>query len=831
MHTAIQPGALVMVRGCPWFLRSEVPRADCRELHLEPAADHRGTAGGGPVVLLQPFDRPVALAPPGRIRVLSRRAWMASLRTAILGQREPGSLCAAARAHVELFPHQLEPALAVVRHGARRLLLADAVGLGKTIEACLVLAELRARSALERVLVLAPPGLCDQWCAELAGRFGLDCVVADSGWLRSLRPVLPASLNPWSVPGIRVASFDFAKRPEVRRSIELTSWDAVIVDEAHDAVGDSERRAAAHEFATRARFVLLLTATPHSGDTRTFHVLCGIGALGAAPGSGFTTRSRGTFRPPDAGCETAPVDPIVMFRKNREEAGIARGRRVHLHRIRPAAAEIAVRRQLDDYIRTVWARRSGPDDRDARLAMVVLLKRSLSGMGSLRRSLITRLERLGAAPDPAEAQLALLWEEEDAADAEPSGVLGAPGFDDRPEERRVLRALADGAAFAEAHDSKRRALARILGRAREPAIVFTEYRDTLEALREAAGADAVVLHGAMDRFERAAAVSRFNGGGARVLLATDAAGEGLNLQQRCRLVINLELPWNPMRLEQRIGRVDRIGQQRTVHVINLLATGTAEPGILARLVQRLDRARSAVGVVEDVLGRSDECVMAACLDLDGGFKRRATRPESAGTRAAQAAVRRLDLERAAREVAARLVFQRQLLRASEAGPRRRWQGAAFQRSGGILVTAVRRTRLPIGRGRSGLLAIFRVRSEAHAGLAHNEELVPIFAEGPCPRLSKRRDIRVRAADALATLVPAMAAAIPSRGDEATRGNDGFDRDARLAARARTRRAVQQGLFERRAERETEEAEAEAAGPSASATAQPPQPVLLILVTS
>ena len=280
MHTAIQPGALVQVRGCPWVLRSDVARADCRELHLEPAAGHGGASAGGPIVLLAPFDRPVALAPPGRLRAVSRRAWMAALRTAILGQREPGSLCAAARADVDLLPHQLEPALAVVRHGARRLLLADAVGLGKTIEAGLVLAELRARSALDRVLVLAPPGLCNQWCAELEDRFGLEPVVADAGWLRSLRPVLPASINPWSVPGIHVASLDFAKRPEVRRSLERVSWDAVIVDEAHIAAGDSERRAAAHAVAARARFVLLLTATPHSGDHRAFHALCGIGALG-----------------------------------------------------------------------------------------------------------------------------------------------------------------------------------------------------------------------------------------------------------------------------------------------------------------------------------------------------------------------------------------------------------------------------------------------------------------------------------------------------------------------------------------------------------------------
>jgi hypothetical protein len=310
---------------------------------------------------------------------------MAALRSAILGQREPGSLCAAARAQIDLHPHQLEPVLAVIRHGARRLLLADAVGLGKTIEAGLVLDELHERNALDRALVLTPPGLCDQWCAELSGRFGLDPVVADAAWLRALRPVLPASLNPWSIPGIRVASIDFAKRPEVRRGIEHVSWDAVVVDEAHTAAGDSVRRVVAHACAARARFVLLLTATPHSGDTRTFRALCSIGALSAA-------------------------DRAVMFRRTRVEAGISGRRRVHLHRVRPAAAERFVRRQLENYIRAVWTRRTGPEGREARLAMIVLLKRSLSGMGPLRRSLVTRLERLGTAPGAVGVQLPLLLE-------------------------------------------------------------------------------------------------------------------------------------------------------------------------------------------------------------------------------------------------------------------------------------------------------------------------------------------------------------------------------------------------------------------------------------
>ncbi|MFO7692662.1 MAG: DEAD/DEAH box helicase, partial [Vicinamibacterales bacterium] len=332
---------------------------------------------------------------------------MAALRTAILGQREPDTLVAAARASLDLLPYQLEPALAVVRHGARRLLLADAVGLGKTIEAGLVLAELRARSALDRALVLAPPGLCDQWCAELSDRFGMEPLVADAAWLRSLRPVLPATVNPWSIPGIRVASIDFAKRPEVRRGIERVRWDSVVVDEAHGAAGDSERKAAAHAFASRARFVLLLTATPHSGDAHTFRALCGIGALAARASS---PSARGGLIESDAGGDAA-ADPIVLFRRNRDEAGMARRRRVHLQRVRGTEAERAVRCRLDDYIRMVWARRTGPEGRDARLAMIVLLKRSFSGMGPLRRSLLARLERLGTTPAADKVQLPLFRDE------------------------------------------------------------------------------------------------------------------------------------------------------------------------------------------------------------------------------------------------------------------------------------------------------------------------------------------------------------------------------------------------------------------------------------
>jgi len=819
LHTAIQPGSLVSVRGRPWHLRALVRRHDCLELHLEPAAGHPDASGCRSSVLLAPFDRPVPLTRPDRIRVVSRRAWMAALGAAMLDRRKTGGLVAAARANVDLHPHQLEPALAIVRHGARRLLLADAVGLGKTIEAGVVLAELRARAACDRALVIAPSGLCDQWCAELSGRFGLDAAVADAASLRTLRAVLPVSVDPWSIPGIRVASIDFVKRPEVRRSVERVAWDAVIVDEAHIAAGDSERRAAAHACAARSRVVLLLTATPHSGDARTFRALCAIGALSAA-------------------------DPLVMCRRSRAEAGLSGGRRVHLHRVGSSASELAVRRALEDYVRAVWARRAGPDGREARLAMIVLLKRSLSGMGPLRRSLMTRIERLQAAPGGAASQLSLPIEDDDDADAAPAAVLGAPGLDDPREERRVLAALAERAASAEPHDSKRRALERILRRVREPAIVFTEYRDTLESLRAATGAATAVLHGGMDRFERAKAVREFTSGGARVLLATDAAGEGLNLQPRCRLVINLELPWNPMRLEQRVGRVDRIGQRRTVHAVNLLASGTPESDMLARLALRLDRARRSLGPVDDVLGLGQEAVMAACLGADGRTSAFAARPRPNTPPSVLQSVLRLDLADAARDEAARLERLRRLVQVSEVRRRRARTGNSPRRSGGITVSSLRRSRLTLTDGRTGLLVVFRVRFEATVGTVPDEDLVPVFAECRCARMPRRRIVRAAAASAMRTLVPRMAACIAQREPGIARDDAAFDRDALLAARSRARGPVQRGLFDRRTLRDADEAEPDTreagrparAAPGNERTAEPgaapaPQPVLLLFVTS
>ncbi|HEV8244716.1 MAG TPA: C-terminal helicase domain-containing protein, partial [Polyangiaceae bacterium] len=160
------------------------------------------------------------------------------------------------------------------------------------------------------------------------------------------------------------------------------------------------------------------------------------------------------------------------------------------------------------------------------------------------------------------------------------------------------------AETASRRETKLDALTRLLRRIGEPVLVFTEYRDTLLHVRDVVAPNAATIHGGLSRDERRASLARFARGG--ILLSTDAASEGLNLHQKCRVVINLELPWNPMRLEQRIGRVDRIGQQRRVHAFHLIAAATSEVRILERLAVRIAQAQADVGAADPLSSATSE---------------------------------------------------------------------------------------------------------------------------------------------------------------------------------------------------------------------------------
>ena len=591
--TRFEVGGAVLVRGRRWTVATVERGVDCQAVSLRADDD----AADGLSTLLSPFDRfrPVSNPP---VAAVSLPAWLDAIYDHLADLRPPGGLRAAVRSQVRILPFQLEPVLAMWRHGVDRVLIADAVGLGKTVQAGLLIAELCAQSVMTRILVLVPAGLREQWAEELLRHFCLATHGADATWLMTAVRDRPAMFNPWSPPGVYVASHDFVKRPEVFRPLEEMTWDLVVLDEAHAAALHTDRRTAADALARRSRRVLLLTATPHADDPAQFDALCRIGSL-------------------DEG-----QSPILIFRRTRQELGEARRRRSRLHMVQPSAAEHGLHDLLERYTRQIWQESAQRGDDSARLVAILLRKRALSSAGSLLLSLRRRSELLLGSHEPHAGQLRLPLplpgDEDPLGDEDDGAVIGVPGMSDARREQRWLGALAEAALRAARDETKARYLVRLLRRVREPAIVFTEYRDTLYALERLCartGIETVSLHGGLSPAERGRVRRRFNESPC-TLLATDAAAEGLNLHARCRLVVHYELPWSLARLEQRAGRVDRFGQTRLVHEIGLVAADTAESLVLAPLAVRAERARRAGAFNEGLAAAFTESGVAARIMSD-----------------------------------------------------------------------------------------------------------------------------------------------------------------------------------------------------------------------
>jgi superfamily II DNA or RNA helicase len=628
-------GDLVRIRAERWRVERHVAYGDVAL--VEVTGRDRSNTGQRARFLLpfEPLDRLTDAHTP---RVVRPARWRRHARRVLAGAApDARALRAAANAAAAILPFQLEPALAVAHGISCRLLIADEVGLGKTVQAGLLIAEARRRQPDAHVLIAVPAGLREQWQDELRRRFHLPSLLLDAASLAQARPGLTAGANPWGAHAIVIVSIDYVKRPEAMRAIEALVWDVVVFDEAHTLCSHSERSTAAALLAERARTVVLLSATPHGGDDEAFTRLCGIGSLG--------DRS-----------------PLLLFRRTRHDVGLTVSRRAVWLRVRPTPAERAMHTALLAYARGVWA--EADPEQGARLALAVLTRRASSSAASLVRSIERRLAALDHPDDnPPVRQIGLPLGDADAGDEAPATALIAPGLHDTAEECRQLRRLRDVARLAAVRESKLLALTRLLRRTKEPAIVFTEYRDTLSQLAaQAALRDAAQLHGGMTRGDRAAALRRFTTGQTRLLLATDAASEGLNLHERCRLVVHLELPWTPLRLEQRVGRVERIGQRRRVHALHLIAADTGEETVVARLLQRMTRIRRTL----DRLRMSETAPDAILRAVLGGPAPAAT--AAAGGRALPPGVLVPNLRELATQEATRLHAARRL--AATLSPRR-----------------------------------------------------------------------------------------------------------------------------------------------------------------
>ena len=428
--------------------------------------------------------------------------------------------------------------------------------------------------------------------------------------------------------------------------------------------------------------------------------------------------------------------------------------------------------------------------------MIVLTRRACSSASSLARSVERRLALLDSGDT--DTQLLLPLGPGVVADEEPGAEIGAPGLEDASAERRLLEGILSLALQA-SRESKLHALQRLLRRSKEPAIVFTEYRDTLATLaRELSGFDTCQLHGGLSGNERAEVLRRFSAGGKHVLLATDAASEGLNLQQHCRRVVHLEVPWTPTRIEQRVGRVDRIGQTRTVHQLHLVAAGSLEESHVAAVARRAVRATS---VLEAISSHSlTERDVAAHVIGDQPLS---AEPPRAGL---PSGIVVADLRERAQAEAARLEMARRLMRGvrpkAEASCDAPVQAAQVR----PFATAVRRS--PLGRMQC-VLWLEYIDAEGELTWA-----TLVGAECIAPPIGSRSASAVREcvehwwpylrsavtrhdafrAEALAVLLRAHLPSAVAREGAIARGVE--TRQARLAADF-----VQPSLFDRRAERQ------------------------------
>lgn len=554
-HQLPVPGTIVSIRRRRWRIAHASPVGGATRIEAVPldAAD-----AGDAVTFFAPFDRITGGRTSCRPRRVRGQRWRAAL-SGLRARAEHVDLpLAALDADITLLPHQLEPAFAI-RHGARRLLIADAVGLGKTIQAGLIAADLARRGEAARSLILTPAHLCLQWRNELAARFGLVARLANASTLADLAADLPRATSPWSLGGIWIASADFIKQPHVRLAMPWLPWDLVVIDEAHMVAGPSDRHAAVDQITRNARRVLLLTATPFSG-LDDGHALSDLGTLGAD-------------------------DDLVVFRRTRADIGMTTRRRTRTLTIGPAPEERRMFDVLHGFERAA-GRAATVETADAtRLLLSVLRKRALSTPTALALSATRRLAHLDEGPsDAPEPQQAMFDFGDDDGGALRVGI-GLPNERERVWMRRLL-AAASAAARA---SRKIRRVADLLTRTNEPAIVFTEYRDSLEAVASALHrrhCATAIAHGGLSAGELMRALASFTSGDVRLLLATDVASQGLNLHQRARWVIHLDVPWNPMRLEQRAGRVDRLGQRRDIHVTRVVLALEEDATFSARIDHR-----------------------------------------------------------------------------------------------------------------------------------------------------------------------------------------------------------------------------------------------------
>lgn len=515
-------------------------------------------------------------------------------------------------------PHQLYAYKRVLSLKTVRYLLADEVGLGKTIEAGMMLSQLKKRGLVKRTLVVAPRGLTKQWVDEMQIRFNEHFRLIIPGDTVSLEEE-----NVWRFSDQVVCSLDSVKPIKMRRgwtservedynrkrfhNLVEAGWDLIIIDEAHKLSGSTRgvaRHALGVALSEAAPYLLLLSATPHQGKTEQFKRLMALIDSTVFEGVGWINREM--------------VQPYVI-RTEKRVAVDAEGKPLFTPRMTQLVAvkwkqEHEEQKQLywevTEYVRYGY-NKALEEKRSYIGFLMVLMQRLISSSTRAIRTALERRQKVletGPAIFESQTPLAELWAESTGQQRldEMLARIGEVLRDERKEVNR-LASLARRCELIRP-DARAETLGELMHRLRAEEhnpnlkfLIFTEFVSTQEMLQEfleIRGFRVVCLNGSMRLAERLDAQKKFSEQ-ADILISTEAGGEGINLQF-CHIVVNYDLPWNPMRLEQRIGRIDRIGQKQPVKVYNFVFDNTVEHRVREILEEKLKIILKEFGV--DKLG-------------------------------------------------------------------------------------------------------------------------------------------------------------------------------------------------------------------------------------
>jgi len=533
---------------------------------------------------------------------------------------------------VDPLPHQLD---AVYEHLLKlaqvRFLLADDAGAGKTVMAGLLIRELQLRGLAERILVVCPANLAFQWQRELKEKFDEKFLVLKGSDLRG-----QFGVNQWLENNKLITSLDLAKRDDILPGLRQTHWDLVIVDEAHrmsarDAEHKSQRYKLGEMLRDASDHLLLLTATPHKGDPENFALFLQLLDKDVYADVESIHEAMHNRHAPFYLRRTK--EAMVYFPK-RGDDGQWTAEKIFTERIPKTVDfniegdEYVLYREITQFVKEQSRRAANRgDERRARAVgflMSLYQRRLASSTRAARRSLANRARRLEEGLSQAQALARQLpdkiptpedMEEMDERERERlEQMLEAITLTDNAEEARTqiaeLRALAAQAEKVEESDKEAK-LAKLkellqeqefFADAGKRLLIFTEFKDTLDYLVEKLESwnfKVGCIHGGMrpgardDPGTRLYAEQMFREGETQVLVATEAAGEGINLQA-CNILFNYDIPWNPNRLEQRMGRIHRYGQRKNCLIFNFVAANTVEGRVLQRLLDKLQKIRDAL---------------------------------------------------------------------------------------------------------------------------------------------------------------------------------------------------------------------------------------------